>query len=135
MMIASDAISICELRHRMAFIAEDIDTQKRCSIVRIMPFLHERRLYFDQDTPGRYLMASMQLDTKSRTKYNSSTCQCLTGATEALTYSDKFAVKKVTAICRMDLDKDTYNVYAPNGLLLKRINYASARAQYGTPVA
>lgn len=35
----------------------------------------------------------------------------------------------------MDLDLDTYNVYAPNGLLLKRINYASARSKFGTPVA
>lgn len=88
MKIGSDAILICEIRHRMGFIAEDIDTQKRCSIVRIMPFLHERRLYFDADTPGRYLMSSMQLKTKSRNHYNSSTCQCLTGATSALTYSD-----------------------------------------------
>jgi hypothetical protein len=47
MKIASDNILICELRHRMAFIAEDIERQERTSTVRIMPWLHERRLYFD----------------------------------------------------------------------------------------
>ena len=62
MQIASDAILVCELRHRMAFIAEDSQCN-RCSIVRLMPFLHERRLYFDVDTPGKYLIASMQLNT------------------------------------------------------------------------
>ena len=52
MHVASDAILNCADRHRMAFIAEDNDFQKRCTIVRIMPFLHEKRLYFDEDSPG-----------------------------------------------------------------------------------
>lgn len=79
MKIASDAILICELRHRMAFIAEDVAYQKRCSVVRIMPFLAERRVYFDVDSPGKYLIASMQMNTEQRTKYNSHTCKKVTG--------------------------------------------------------
>ena len=47
----------------MVFIAEDIHKQERSTVVRVTPYLHERRLYFDDDKPGRYLMASMQLDT------------------------------------------------------------------------
>lgn len=47
MVVSPDAIQICELRHRMAFIAEDATKKMRCSIVRIMPYLHERRIYFD----------------------------------------------------------------------------------------
>jgi hypothetical protein len=41
----------------------------------------------------------------------------------------------VTAICRLNMDEDVFHVYAPNGLLLKRINYSRYRAAYGTPVA
>jgi hypothetical protein len=73
MKVASDAILNCADRHRMAFIAEDNDFQKRCTIVRVMPFLHEKRLYFDEDSPGKYLLASMQLPSPKRTKYNAKT--------------------------------------------------------------
>jgi hypothetical protein len=59
----------------------------------------------------------------------------LTDDTEGLNHDDKFSIQNVTAICRMDTEKDLYQVYSPNGLLLKRINFSHFRAQYGTPVA
>lgn len=77
MMIASKSILMCALRHRTAYIADDHKFQNRPSIVRIMPYLHERRVYFDKDTPGKYLVASMQLETSMRTQYNSNTCSLL----------------------------------------------------------
>jgi hypothetical protein len=78
-------------------------------------------------------MASMQLDTKARIRYNNGMAMRLTGVQNPIKSKDdeQMAIKKVTAICRMDLANSVYHVFAPNGILMKRINYKNDRAKYG----
>ena len=77
----------------------------------------------------------MQLPSPNRTKYNAHTVKKLTRDHLSMQYNDKFSVRQTTCICRINLQTNVYHVYAPNGLLIKRINFSSLRALYGTPVA
>jgi hypothetical protein len=57
------------------------------------------------------------------------------GTTDALSYNKNFSILRTTCICRIDLDQNVYHVFAPNGMLIKRINFTEMRELYGTPVA
>lgn len=57
--------------HRFAFLSEDTQNQLLPSLVRITPYLHERRVYLRQKAPNkRYFLTSLDIKTEDRQRYN-----------------------------------------------------------------
>jgi hypothetical protein len=57
--------------HRFCFLSEDTSNQLLPSVVRITPFLHERRIYLRNHSANkRYFITAMDMPIKDRDEHN-----------------------------------------------------------------
>ena len=66
--------------HRFCFISEDTINQNLPSMVRVTPYLHERRIYLRNRQPNKqYFMTSMDILNKARRIYNDTIFEQING--------------------------------------------------------
>lgn len=141
--------------HRFAFLSEDTLNQELPLLVRITPYLHERRVYLRKRQPNkRYFLTSMDVPYKDRKRYNDKLYEQITKEPitkpmspdseqrhgQVSSISIKRAekvnnVEDITCIIRMNITDSWYHVFAQNGQLLKRVNFKKIRNLYGDPIA
>lgn len=118
--------------HRFAFLSEDTRNQALPSVVRISPYLHERRIFLrSRQRNKRYFITAMDLSVQEREQYNQNLYNSIVGqpdeknsddSSDVSDYEEKGVqirrhkrrskINKLSVIMRMNITESKFHVYS-----------------------